>query len=210
MQCKVEGCEREADYKAAQLCQMHYFRQWRYGTTDTVRRGKAKPRQENPQGYQWVYLPGHPLCHKNGRYVAEHRAVLFEAIGPGSMKCDLCGCDLTWDTCKVDHIDCDVRNNARENLRPTCNTCNTQRGVGPAADWLRTHAIEFAGEVKTAHEWSRDQRVQVASHTILGRIRKGMSPEQALFAPKRTHTSKPAKKPNPTRRELEAQRPENQ
>lgn len=203
MQCKVDGCDREAHYKAAQLCQKHYFRQWRYGTTDTTRRGKAKPRQETPQGYQWIYLPGHPLCHKSASYVAEHRAVLYAAIGPEPMKCALCGCALTWETCKVDHIDCDVRNNELSNLRPTCNTCNTRRGVGPAANWTRTYAIEYAGEVKTAHEWSRDQRVSVASHTIIRRLRAGMSPEAALFAAKKTHTSKAAKKPNPTRRELE-------
>lgn len=46
MKCCVEGCERDAHYKAAQLCQMHYFRQRRYGTTETVKRGKAKPRQD--------------------------------------------------------------------------------------------------------------------------------------------------------------------
>lgn len=29
MKCCVEGCERDSHYKAAQLCQMHYFRQRR-------------------------------------------------------------------------------------------------------------------------------------------------------------------------------------
>lgn len=201
MQCKVDGCGREAHYKAAQLCQMHYFRQWRYGTTDTVKRGKAKRRQENPQGYQWLYMPNHPLRHKNGSYVAEHRAVLYAAIGPGPMKCALCGCDLTWETCKVDHIDCDVRNNAIGNLRPTCNTCNTQRGVGPAVLWSRTSKIEFGGLIQTAHEWARDPRVSIASPTILRRLRSGMTPEDALFSRKRTHNTYAARKPAPTKRE---------
>lgn len=204
MQCKVDGCDREAHYKAAQMCQKHYFRQWRYGTTDTTRAGKAKRRQESPQGYQWVYMPDHPLRHKNGSYVAEHRAVLYAAIGPGPMNCELCGCGLTWDTCKVDHIDNNVRNNARDNLRPTCNTCNTQRGVRPPIYWTRTRAIEFGGEVKTLHEWSRDHRVSIASATIRRRLGQGMSAEQALFAPKLTHTSKAATKPTPTQRELKA------
>lgn len=26
MQCRVDGCGRDAQYKTAQLCQMHYFR----------------------------------------------------------------------------------------------------------------------------------------------------------------------------------------
>lgn len=200
MDCKVDGCGREAHYKAAQLCQMHYFRVWRYGTTDTVKRGKARPRQETPQGYQWVYDPTHPLKHQSSGYVAEHRAVLYAALGDGPLACELCGVALTWESCRVDHIDCDVRNNARSNLRPTCNTCNTQRGIGEPASWSRTQAIEFAGVVKTAHEWSRDPRVKVASHTILRRLRRGMTVEQALFAPKVTHNTYDAKKPDMTRR----------
>ena len=54
MKCCVEGCERDAHYKAAQLCQMHYFRQRRYGTTETVRRGKAMglwPKGVPPQNF---------------------------------------------------------------------------------------------------------------------------------------------------------------
>jgi len=49
MKCCVEGCERDAHYKAAQLCQMHYFRQRWYGTTETVKRGKAKPKPYEPK-----------------------------------------------------------------------------------------------------------------------------------------------------------------
>jgi diadenosine tetraphosphatase ApaH/serine/threonine PP2A family protein phosphatase len=78
MQCKVDGCGRDVRYKAAQLCQMHYFRQWRYGTTDTIRQGKARPRFEDERGYQFVYAPGHPLLTKGQSYVAEHRKVLYE------------------------------------------------------------------------------------------------------------------------------------
>lgn len=200
MQCKVDGCDREAHYKAAELCQMHYFRQRRYGTTDTVRRGKAKPRQETPDGYQWVYQPNHPLRHRSSGYVAEHRAVLFASLGDGPMNCALCGKSLVWQTCHVDHIDNDVRNNALTNLRPTCCACNTQRGVGAPSAWARTTAIEFGGVTLTAHEWSRDSRVLVASHTILRRLRGGMTPEQALFAPKKTHKRKAAEKPSETYR----------
>ena len=43
MKCKVEGCGRPADYKAAELCQKHYFRVRRNNTTDMVR-APAKPR----------------------------------------------------------------------------------------------------------------------------------------------------------------------
>lgn len=185
MLCCVEACDREAHYKEAALCQKHYFRLRRNGTAQTVRK-KARPRVEMPHGYQWVHDPSHPLRHKNG-YVAEHRAVLYAAIGPAPMLCELCGVGLTWKTCKVDHIDNNPRNNERTNLRPTCNTCNSHRGIGPAHRWSRTHAVEYGGEVKTPAEWARDPRVKIAGNTIVLRLNAGMTPEQALFAPKVTH-----------------------
>lgn len=38
MNCRVDGCGREAAYKKARLCQKHYFRVRRTGTTQ-----KAEP-----------------------------------------------------------------------------------------------------------------------------------------------------------------------
>ena len=189
MKCTIDGCDREAHYKAARLCQMHYFRQWRYGTTDTIRKGKAKPRQENKAGYQLIYSPSHPLVQPNG-YVYEHRAVLYEALGEGPLACELCGVALTWATCCVDHIDCDVKNNARSNLRPTCNTCNTHRGIGAPSTWSWTLAVEFEGKVLTPHEWSRDPRVHVTGATIRRRLKEGKTVEQALFGDKVTHNGR--------------------
>jgi hypothetical protein len=188
--CKIDGCARERMYTEQGVCQMHYFRFMRTGQYDLVRRGH-KPRQENPQGYQWIYEPAHPLRHKNGGYVAEHRAVLYAAIGPDPMACELCGIGLTWKTCKVDHIDTDVRNNERSNLRPTCNSCNTRRAIRAPVEWDKTHKIAFNGEVKTPAEWARDPRVNISGHQIILRKASGMTDEQALFAPKRTHNGKP-------------------
>jgi hypothetical protein len=190
MQCKVEGCCKEVRYKAAQLCQMHYFRQRRNGTTELVR-PKARPRYEDERGYQFIYAPDHPLVAKGQFYVAEHRAVLFASIGPGLMCCALCGVSLTWATCDVDHIDEDPRNNARSNLRPTCLRCNTWRSMPPAHMRVRNAiAITYDGETKTPHEWSKDPRVSVSGSQIRHRKKAGMSDEQALFAPKRTHNGK--------------------
>ena len=192
MLCCVNECGREAHYKEAVLCQKHYFRQWRYGTTDLTR--SAAPRHENPEGYQWVLAPDHPLRHRTSKYVAEHRAVLFAAIGPGPMDCALCGKHLTWKTCKVDHIDENVRNNERSNLRPTCNRCNTHRNMPAPVEWNRTHTIEFEGIRLTPAEWARDPRVLVCGRQIILRKQAGMTDEQALFAPKRTHNGNaPAK-----------------
>ena len=74
MQCRVEGCERDARYKAAQLCQKHYFRVRRNGGVD-LKPVTAIPRVITPNGYVRVYQPGHPIAIRN--YVFEHRMVMW-------------------------------------------------------------------------------------------------------------------------------------
>lgn len=100
MLCHVEDCGREAVYKALCVCQKHYFRIWRGGTTE-LRREPARPRMEDKRGYQFLHAPTHPLVTRGQIYVAEHRIVLYEAIGPGPMNCALCGKALTWRTCEL-------------------------------------------------------------------------------------------------------------
>lgn len=47
--------------------------------------------------------------------------------------------------------------------------------------------IEYNGQKKLAHEWSKDHRVSVAASTIHSRKKSGMSDYDALFSPKKTH-----------------------
>lgn len=77
------------------------------------------------------YAPGHPLVLK-APYVPEHRAVLFEKIGPGPHPCHYCGGSVNWvpggrtgkGVLVVDHVDRNPMNNAPENLVPACTRCN--------------------------------------------------------------------------------------
>lgn len=74
----------------------------------------------------------HPLASGEG-IVAEHRAVLYDAIGPGPHECHWnsvarCGqVELHWQgegNINVDHLDGDKQNNSVENLVPSCQHCN--------------------------------------------------------------------------------------
>lgn len=49
--------------------------------------------------------------------------------------------------------------------------------------------LTFNGETKTATDWQRDPRTKVSYATILRRKRSGMTDEEALFSPKKTHSS---------------------
>lgn len=185
MKCCADGCDRDADYKAKQLCQKHYFRLWRNGTTELVRR--AKPRIVTPNGYVRVHCQGHPLANRN--YVFEHRKIMYEIVGEECCPCQVCGKPQTWETCHVDHIDENRKNNAPGNLRVLCRGCNVKRGFKPESYESRSNTglIEFEGRKDTAHGWARDPRVKVSGSTIHHRKARGMSDYDALFARKKTH-----------------------
>lgn len=186
MQCRVEGCERDARYKAAQLCQKHYFRVRRNGGVD-LKPVTAIPRVITPNGYVRVYQPGHPIAIRN--YVFEHRMVMWGEVGPDCAPCEICGRDETWKTCHVDHRDENRQNNNRSNLRILCRGCNVKRGLRPESYKSRSQVglIEFEGRLDTATNWARDPRVKVSGATIRHRKAAGMSDFDALFAPKVTH-----------------------
>lgn len=89
MQCRVDGCGRDAQYKTAQLCQMHYFRMRRNGSVAK----KLSSRQQRiitPNGYVRIFEPGHALADKGG-YVFEHRQVMWAIAGFDCRPCELCG-----------------------------------------------------------------------------------------------------------------------
>ena len=108
---------------------------------DYCKRHSVRNRERPSAGF-WISADGyrhltglfdHPLARRGK--VAEHRKVLYDAIGPGPHPCywrHLSGCgndSLTWDDgthgINVDHLD-EVRlNNDLDNLVVSCRSCNT-------------------------------------------------------------------------------------
>lgn len=199
MKCKVDGCDRECNhYPGKGVCQMHYFRMMRYGTYELTKNGKRKPRSQNAKGYQMLHLPDHPLAMANGS-VYEHRKVVYDQYGENLPPCELCMKVVDWKTAHIDHKDDSVDNNRKGNLRVLCRACNVMRSRVhiPQHTVKRRHAITFNGVTKTATEWARDPRVTVAGKTIILRLKRGMTVEQALFGEKITHRGTKAKSRTP-------------
>ncbi len=134
--CQYDGregrCRNPVDYSG--WCSKHLRRVERHGDPDIVRPGAWPPgtRRYDAQGYFRIKLPGHPLADSAG-WVLEHRAILFNAIGPDKLSCDECGKPLDWTAPRtsplhlhVDHRDGTRVNNGGANLRPVCIGCNTR------------------------------------------------------------------------------------
>lgn len=192
--CVADGCDRIATYPSEGLCQRHYFRMWRYGTTKLTKWGNRKPKVVTPNGYVKMYLPDHALADGSG-YVYEHRYVVYAAYGDSLPDCEMCGERLDWLTCYVDHVDENPANNDPQNLRPVCCACNVARGRVKKEEHERPHcrAITINGKTMTASEWARQPGVYVASNTILRRIKTGVPPRDAVYGPKVTHVKKTPK-----------------
>lgn len=201
MKCRADGCDRDATYKTQCLCQKHYFRMRRNGQLELVR--SRKYRTSNPAGYQRLFEPKHPLANSNG-YVYEHRAVAYSTHGDNLPPCALCGEEINWSSCHIDHIDADVTNNRAENLRPLCRVCNTFRDYPEQSSKSGCKGITFDGKTLTAEEWSREPGVKISGRQLRERLSKGMPIEQALFAERKTHKNTETKRRAPKTNELKA------
>lgn len=137
-QCTVPECTKNAKpgYVEA-ICPMHRERYRLHGTYDNPR---PKPyRFLFTNGYWRIYEPDHPLVMPSNGYVQEHRAVLYDAIGPSDHPCNWCGVMVSWSTpfpdgLVVDHLNHDIQDNRPENLVASCLPCNSGRSVN-----RRTH-----------------------------------------------------------------------
>jgi hypothetical protein len=137
--CNVSGCARTARSSRTQFCNLHYRRWRRTGDPLSVQRRMGSPWVDR-NGYRMVTAKGHPLATERGA-LYEHRAVLYEAIGPGVHACHWCGRSVSWDlsfpssldALVVDHVDGGKLHNDPSNLVPSCHACNTTRSLGSQA-----------------------------------------------------------------------------
>jgi hypothetical protein len=153
--CAVPGCRKPVSRVALGWCEMHFYRHRRHGDVDAVRQPKVFRKID--RGYVLLRMPEHPLA--NGRWVYEHRYLLYERLGAGPQQCWWCGRDVRWEEdLNVDHLDYDRSNNDLANLVPSCRACNMGRGAGCDREgWavamatrrvLSRHADEFEREVE--------------------------------------------------------------
>lgn len=192
--CVIDGCDRYANYREKRLCQMHYFRLMRGGIEKTQKQLRVelfgshrKYRVANPAGYQKLYEPLHPLSNQG--YVYEHRKVIWDIYGNSLPRCELCECELYWDSCHIDHKNNDVTDNSVSNLRPLCGSCNTSRGYpSDSAE------IEIDGVMKSIMQWARHDDCKVSHATIKRRLKAGFTNKEAVFADKLTHKNGKTKK----------------
>lgn len=170
MNCSVEGCARERKSKRSDYCSLHYMRVWRYGRTSL--REDVKPKLE-PSGYVRVGSE------------REHRKVFKKAYAEIVPDCWGCGKPLSWDMGKamhIDHINEDKSDNRIENLRASCWKCNVRRSAPGGSITL-----DARGRSMCVKDWSREPDVSFCYASILRRVKKGLSPEEALFGKKKTH-----------------------
>jgi len=192
LSCLAPDCNRGSDYRDARLCQKHYFRKMRnghFGLKGSREPSKPRPtieRRDNGKGYQMIHSPGHPLVMKNG-YAYEHRLVIYNVYGDSLPDCEICQRPLNWTNCHVDHINENVGDNRRKNLRPICRGCNTERGHSETSRGRLFLTIE--GKTLTSGGWSRQEGVRVSASTIIFRKKKGLSDYDAVFMAKKTHIS---------------------
>lgn len=124
--CSVSGCTRPRSARG--WCATHYER-WRRNGDLLLHLGlPAGTRRLDKSGYFRIKSPGHPLAWRGLDWVHEHRAVLYNEIGPGPHSCHWCGVSVDWRTdLVVDHLDGARLRNEPANLVPSCGPCNLHR-----------------------------------------------------------------------------------
>lgn len=180
--CKVEGCSADATRRGPGMCEMHYYRQRRIGTTRAPAPRRAKRRMHS-HGYVLVPSNGHPLA-PDSTYIYEHRAVMYADRGDGPFDCHWCGVEITWKTLDVDHVNETKNDNRPGNLVPSCHACNIGRGHHKVVRQLRENGrlVTLRERTMCVSEWARELDISAAALTF--RLDAGWPIERALTEPR--------------------------
>lgn len=181
--CCVDRCTNAATRVGAVMCETHYYRARRNGTTEFI--GGATPGNlQHSGGYLLQPAKNHPRAL--GKYRAyEHRVVFYDAHGEGPFECHCCGKKVTWQDMHVDHLDDDPTNNVTANLSAACAVCNQQRGHHKIMrGWRYRTGLTIGGERLTLNEWAAKVGA-VTRATIVDRLSRGWTAEEAVTTPAR-------------------------
>lgn len=189
--CKVDGCDNEANRISSRLCEKHYMRVRRHGSTDKKSNVKPGKLEHVGGGYLLLYMPDHPLARGCSPRVYEHRVIYYDHHGEGPFKCYHCGATQTWETMHVDHLDDNPKNNRIDNLACSCPTCNQSRGRAKMTKTAQENSewmIEFRGERLHVKEWA--DRLGISRNSLKDRIKKwplerAMTEPRGKFGPRR-------------------------
>jgi hypothetical protein len=111
------------------------FNQQRFcSTTCANQRHRIDPSLQKGR-YETTVLPDTCLLGPKGLSVPVNRLLLFQRIGPGPHECHWCRTHIEWrhgarnapNTIVSDHVDGNKRNNAPDNIVPSCCKCNLWR-----------------------------------------------------------------------------------
>lgn len=123
--CRVDGCDGKANRTGQGLCELHYMRKRRHGSTGKLR---ARDRKHNYQGYVFLRNATHPMSRSDG-LVAEHRMVVYDKHHGTCPPCHWCGESLEWPDAVADHLNERKDDNRIDNVVVSCNGCNRARGA---------------------------------------------------------------------------------
>lgn len=145
--CVMDGCEKlvRRQFKLG-LCRMHAGRLERHGDPNIT---LHKLHWVTSNGYIKLSAQrDHPLAESQG-HLYEHRAVLYDHIGPGQHQCFWCAVEVEWEdgSLVVDHLDWIKTNNDPPNLKPSCTPCNVRRQGPRAPSSLIVRTCHWCGTV---------------------------------------------------------------
>jgi 5-methylcytosine-specific restriction endonuclease McrA len=190
--CSVDGCGSRANRVKFGLCEKHYMRLRRNGTTD---RTLKPPRIKHSAGYVLVAPKDHPLMQgkPSGSRIYEHRMVFFDKYGGGKQKCYWCGKTILFEDMHVDHLNAVKHDNRIDNLVAACPSCNQARGIQKMTETMRQRGLmlTYNGETKHVSQWVSD--LGISSVSLKYRMKNGWSIKDAVTKPRGKFGPKGAK-----------------